>query len=255
MEFLTHLNGKYWDELPENLQRLIEEAQVVIYKIMPGTPTDVKFNIFKRINTGGLVLEPQEIRHALFQGKPAVFIYELAKMDEFKKATENKIATHRMLDRDFANRFLGFYLLGVENYGTKEFGLDLDSFMSKAMAEMYTKSEVEQNKIKSDFSRAMNLSRKIFGREAFRKVRGAYDRLPPINKALFDALATQLALLNEIESEKLLANAKLYKQMLSKELATNNDFFMSVTSATGDKSRTLLRHSKIKELIIKSIYD
>ncbi|MDP3441669.1 MAG: DUF262 domain-containing protein, partial [Ignavibacteria bacterium] len=141
MEFLTHLNGKYWDELPENLQRLIEEAQVVIYKIMPGTPTDVKFNIFKRINTGGLVLEPQEIRHALFQGKPAVFIYELAKMDEFLKATENKIATHRMLDRDFANRFLGFYLLGVENYGTKDYGLDLDSFMSKAMAEMYSKTE------------------------------------------------------------------------------------------------------------------
>lgn len=255
MEFLTHLNGKYWFELPENLQRLIEESQVVIYKIMPGTPTDVKFNIFKRINTGGLVLEPQEIRHALFQGKPSVFIYELAKMDEFKKATENKIATHRMLDRDFANRFLGFYLLGVENYGTKEFGLDLDSYMSKAMAEIYGKSEPELQKIKADFSRAMNLSRKIFGREAFRKVRGTYDRLPPINKALFDALATQLALLSNDESEKLLANAKLFKELLSKELATNNDFFTSVTSATGDKSRTLLRHSKIKDLIDKSIND
>ena len=33
----------YWDDLPEDLQRVIEEAQVVIYKIMPGTPTDVKF--------------------------------------------------------------------------------------------------------------------------------------------------------------------------------------------------------------------
>ena len=253
MEFLTHLNGKYWDELPENLQRLIEEAQVVIYKIMPGTPTDVKFNIFKRINTGGLVLEPQEIRHALFQGKPAVFIYQLAKMDEFLKATQNKIATHRMLDRDFANRFLGFYLLGVENYGTKDYGLDLDSFMSKAMADIYSKTENELNRIKADFGKAMNLSRKIFGREAFRKVRGAYGKLPPINKALFDALATRLAFLNDMESEKLLVNAKLFKELLSNELATNNDFFMSVTSATGDKSRTVLRHSKIKELIDKSI--
>lgn len=253
MEFLSHLNGKYWDELPENLQRLIEEAQVVIYKIMPGTPTDVKFNIFKRINTGGLVLEPQEIRHALFQGKPAVFIYELAKLDEFKKATSNKIATHRMLDRDFANRFLGFYLLDVENYGTKEFGLDLDSYMSKAMAEVYSKSESELNKIKADFSKAMKLSRTIFGREAFRKVRGQYDRLPPINKALFDALATQLALLTVDEENKLLENSKTFKQSLSNELAKNNDFFMAVTSSTGDKSRAILRHSMVRELITKSI--
>lgn len=255
LEFLTHLNGKKWDDLPENLQRLIEETQVVIYKIMPGTPNDVKFNIFKRINTGGLVLEPQEIRHALFQGNPAVFIYELANLPEFKKATQNKIPTHRMLDRDFANRFLGFYLLGIDNYGTREYGLDLDSFMSKAMSETYHRSDDELKKIKNDFSRAMKLASFIFGKEAFRKISGHYDRLPPINKALFDALATQLALLNESDSQKLKNNGKLFKELLSKELAVNNLFYMSVTSSTGDKSRTILRHVKVKELIEKSIND
>ncbi len=86
LEFLTQLDGKGWDDLPHDLQRLIEESQVVIYKILPGTPTDVKFNIFKRINTGGLILEPQEIRHALFQGTPAIFIAELAKNEAFIKS-------------------------------------------------------------------------------------------------------------------------------------------------------------------------
>lgn len=253
MEFLTHLNNKYWDELPENLQRVIEEAQVVIYKIMPGTPTDVKFNIFKRINTGGLVLEPQEIRHALFQGRPATFIYELANLDSFVHATENKIAKHRMLDRDFANRFLGFYLLGIENYGTKEFGLDLDSYMSKAMADVYSKTEEELEKIKVSFNQAMKLSREIFGREAFRKVRGAYDRLPPINKALFDALSTQLALIKKDEVNLLLQKKTIFKNLLMNELAKNNDFFMSVTSATGDKNKVQTRHNKIKQLVFETL--
>jgi hypothetical protein len=255
LEFLTHLNGSFWDDLPENLQRLIEETQVVIYKILPGTPTDVKFNIFKRINTGGLVLEPQEIRHALFQGKPATFIHELANNEEFKKATENKISANRMLDRDFVNRFLAFYLLGVEKYGTKEFGLDLDSFMSNAMAALYTKNDIELDKIKLDFKNAMKLTKSIFNREAFRKVSVNYDRLPPINKALFDAISTQFALLNETESAKLLANGKLFKELLSKELTTNNDFFMSVTSATGDKGRATLRHNKVRDLILNAITD
>jgi hypothetical protein len=253
MEFLTHLNGIYWDDLPENLQRLIEESQVVIYKILPGTPNDVKFNIFKRINTGGLVLEPQEIRHALFQGRPATFIHELANLEEFKKATAYKIATHRMLDRDFANRFLGFYLLDVSNYGTKEYGLDLDSYMSKAMGEIYEKNEIQLDKIKADFSKAMKLSYSIFGREAFRKVRGPYDRLPPINKALFDALSTQLALLSDETAERLQKNGNMFRGLLSDELTENYDFFMAVTSSTGDKGRVSLRHTKVKELIFNSI--
>lgn len=253
LEFLTHLNGMYWHDLPEDLQRVIEEAQVVIYKIMPGTPTDVKFNIFKRINTGGLILEPQEIRHALFQGRPASFIYELANIKAFKEATGNKIKPNRMLDRDFANRFLGFYLLGIENYGTKNFGYDLDSYMSKAMAEIYSKSEEELERISNAFKASMQLAKTIFGDEAFRKVRTGNRRLPPINKALFDALATQLALLSKDDANHLKKNKNAFKALLKEELTNNEVFFLAVTSGTGDKTKVIIRHNKIKELIYQVI--
>lgn len=253
LEFLTHLNGKTWDDLSEDLHRVIEEAQVVIYKILPGTPTDVKFNIFKRINTGGLILEPQEIRHALFQGTPSDFITELARTKEFVEATENKIATHRMLDRDFVNRFLCFYLLGIENYGTKEYGQDLDTFMSKAMASIYTKSAEELQKIRDDFAKAMTLSKTIFGREAFRKVYYKYDRLPPINKAIFDAIATQFALLDSTKADALKQHKAQFKKALLERLKNDPAFFISVTSSTGDRNRVIRRHNVIAELINETI--
>lgn len=249
MEFLTHLNGKYWDDLPANLQRVIEESDVVTYKIMPGTPTAVKFNIFKRINTGGLILEAQEIRHALFQGKPAIFVHELAQSEAFVTATSGKIKTRRMLDRNFANRFLAFYMLGVENYGSKDYGQDLDTFMSNAMAEIYEKSDEELEEIKNSWNRAMTLANDIFGVEAFRKIRWEYNRLPPINKALFDALSTQLALLTPTESTSLLQNKDKFKSLLRLELAENEEFFASVTSATGDRKRVHYRHEMIEGLI------
>ncbi len=255
LEFLTHLNGKTWDELPLNLQRQIEETQVVIYKIMPGTPQDVKFNIFKRINTGGLVLEPQEIRHALYQGRPSKFVTELARNEEFIKATQRKIKTHRMLDRDFANRFLGFYVLGVQNYGTKQFGQDLDTYMSNAMAAIYDKSEEELEKIKTQFSKSMKLAKAIFGREAFRKVYRKYNRIPPINKAYFDALSTQFALLTDEEMEILKSKKTLLRNTLKSVLAEDGYLFTSMTSATGDKKRTHFRHNRIKEIIQDVIND
>ncbi|WP_322549028.1 DUF262 domain-containing protein [Flavobacterium psychraquaticum] len=249
LEFLSHLNGSTWDSIGEDLQRIIEESQVVIYKIMPGTPTDVKFNIFKRINTGGLVLEPQEIRHALFQGKPAVFIAELGKNKDFIKATNGKIKTHRMLDRDFANRFLCFYLFGTDKYGSEDYGKDLDTFMSKAMAVIYDKTDDEINKIKYDFTEAMKLSLYIFKEEAFRKIYNTYKRLPPINKALFDAIATQFALLTDDQRSILKSRKTEFKKGLKELLKSDEYFFISVTSSTGDKNRIIKRHSTIEELI------
>lgn len=223
LEFLTQLNGKGWKDLSGDLKRIIEEAQVVIYKIMPGTPTDVKFNIFKRINTGGLVLEPQEIRHALFQGKPAQFIADLGENEAFLKATEGRIKTHRMLDRDFANRFLAFYLFGYENYSP-----DLDTFMSKAMANIYNMSQSELDKITHNYSEAMIVAKKIFKEEAFRKIHNESKRLPPINKALFDALATQLAVLSQSERDTLVSKGKVFKKGLYDLLNSDAYFFTSV---------------------------
>ncbi|WP_037349009.1 DUF262 domain-containing protein [Sediminibacter sp. Hel_I_10] len=250
LEFLTHLNGKTYDDLSHDLQRIIEESQVVIYKIMPGTPTDVKFNIFKRINTGGLVLEPQEIRHALFQGRPATFIAELGKNQEFLNATNWKIKTHRMLDRDFANRFLGFYL-----YDYKSYTPDLDTFMSKAMASINDLTENELQTIKNDFSKSMKLAHTIFKNEAFRKIYTDKPRLPPINKALFDAIATQFALLSDEERALLKAKGRVFKKELKQKLAHDPEFFTSLSSSTGDRNRVIKRHSTIEELIQHVIHN
>jgi hypothetical protein len=246
LEFLVQLDGMGWDDLSEDLQRIIEEAQVVIYKIMPGTPTDVKFNIFKRINTGGLVLEPQEIRHALFQGRPAQFMAELATCQEFITATSGRVKTHRMLDRDFANRFLCFYLFGYENYVP-----DLDTFMSRAMASIYKKTEQELNQIKNSYKKALMLAHSIFEKEAFRKIYTDRERLPPINKAIFDALTVQFAFLSDRERMVLENRKQQFKDSLRSLLNEDQYFFISVTSSTGDRNRVFHRHDTINKLIRK----
>lgn len=250
MEFLTNLNGKTYDQLDLSLQRLIEETPVVVYLINPGTPADVKFNIFKRINTGGLKLEPQEIRHALFQGIPSKFIAELAELEEFKAATTWSIKSHRMLDRDFANRFLAFYVFPYERYQP-----DLDTFMSKAMAKTATMTEAERQKIKTDFMASMILNQKIFGENAFRKIPEKNERRKPLNKALFEVFSVLFSKLDESERINLVKNKEGFVREFTALLYRDveNRFFWAVSSATGDRNRVYYRFSKVQELIKKFV--
>jgi hypothetical protein len=111
LEFLEQFNGATYDELPRELQRRIKTTALTVYVVEKGTPDEVKFNIFKRINTSGLLLTAQEIRHALNQGVAADFVAELASLEQFKQATCGVINTERMEDRDFVTRFTSFYTL------------------------------------------------------------------------------------------------------------------------------------------------
>lgn len=248
LEFLVKLNGLRYDELDRDLQRIIEETQVVAYIINPGTPDDVKFNIFRRINTGGLILEPQEIRHALFQGEPAKFIAELANTEEFKRATSFSIKSARMVDRDFVNRFLSFYLFGYENYTP-----DLDSFMSRAMSQVYKMSIEQKEECKSDFIKAMNLSYGIFAENAFRKLDG--PRKKPINKALFDVFSVIFSRLSNDDAKILISLKEEVVKGLT-ELFINDEHYVSaISTSTSDKNRVFYRFRKTEDLLFKFIHN
>lgn len=245
LEFLEKkIGGLTFSQLPRPYQRQIEETNIVAYIINPGTPEDVKFNIFKRINTGGKQLELQEIRHALNQGLPARFITRLASCQEFKRATQNAIPVERMLDREFVTRFVAFYLFSPDDYRT-----DLDTFLSRVMKYLRKLSPYDLFKIEYDFKRAMNLARFIFTRWSFRKVFYIHEKRYPINKALFEVWSVCLARLTNKEREMLMKDRKFVFEDFMKLMRNDSHFVATISASTGDKAKVKYRFSKIKELI------
>ena len=243
MEFLDKLEGKGFDDLSRNLQRDIEESQITAYIVNPGTPDDVKFNIFKRLNTGGLVLTPQEIRHALNQGTPAKFIEELASTQEFKEATGG-INPERMLDREFVTRFFAFYISPISEYKP-----DLDSYMNSKMQMIKNIPEDTLKEIRYNFIESMNLTKDIFGKHSFRKVFNKDGDRNRINKALFEVWSVTLAKLPDKERDMLRKRKDTVFDDFIMLLNEDEYFIASISSSTDDKKKTEYRYQKINELI------
>jgi hypothetical protein len=281
LEFLKEFNDKKFENLPGTLQRRIKTFPITVYLIEKGTPHDVKYNIFKRINQGGLVLTPQEIRHAINQGKPAELvadlvrwyvspssdgtyrkrknsdgsIVELKPTEEglfFAEATAKSIKAHRMEDRDFATRFLAFYLIGYANYQP-----DLDTFLNTGMDRVKQLSDDDISNLKQDFVKSMSTAISIFNNDAFRKRFNRIDDRKPINKALFDVLSVNFAKLNQEQTKLLISRKEVFKDKLI-DLHNEKDgkFLRSITQGTAQKESVEQRFKDIGNIIKETLqYD
>jgi hypothetical protein len=246
LEFLKQFEGYGFDDLPRELQRRIKTFPITVYVIEKGTPAEVKYNIFSRINKGGLVLTPQEIRHALNQGIPATFVKQLAEMTEFRDATCYSIPSDRMQDRDFVTRFVSFYLIDFKDYSP-----DLNSFLSKGM-KLIPSDEMARDAISKDFARAMKTAMMIFGNDAFRKRDNENAPRKPINKAIFEVLSVCFAKLPETDCQKLIERGADFRK---KFIELNNDmsFQRAITQGTGQKDTVERRFTMIQEKIQQTL--
>ena len=120
--------GKSYNELGQNDKRRINKLKITTNTLRKATPVKVKYVIFQRVNTGGVPLTAQEMRNALNPGRPAKFIKRLAETPAFCSVCN--ISPKRMSNRDFANRFVAFYLNYDKYYG------DLDMFLNDCMVQL-----------------------------------------------------------------------------------------------------------------------
>ncbi|MEU5524195.1 DUF262 domain-containing protein [Streptomyces sp. NPDC047860] len=99
LEYLTRYDGARFDDLPGRMQTHILESELSVLLIRKGTPEEARFNIFARINTGGLPLSQQELRHALIPGRARTFLARLAESEQFLDATAHSVSPARMAER------------------------------------------------------------------------------------------------------------------------------------------------------------
>lgn len=250
LEYLTDLENQGFDELQRKFQRRIEETQVTAFIVEQGSPDDVRFNIFRRLNTGGEPLKLQEIRNALNQGPVCSFLKRLAVSDEFITATSGTVTAKRMADRELVLRFMSFKM---KSYGDYKGTRDLDDFLTKAMRDINVMTDSERDSLETSFKRAMRWARLLLGDLSFRKNSNS-QRKSPINKALFEAWSVSLSNLSDTDLQLLVEHQQ---RLLDgyKVLCDDVRFSKAISQATGDSVQVCTRFRMVENLIREVLGD
>ena len=245
MEYRREFDGKRYGELPRPMQRRISETQLVVNVIEPGTPPEVMFNIFRRINTGGMTLNGQEIRHALNPGLVRNYLKALAESEAFLDATDRSIKPHRMTDRECVLRFLAFYIEPWERHTTGS----LENHLERAMKTINDMASEQVDAVAGAFEKAMRAATRIFGNDAFRKRYRPDDGRHQISLALFEAWGVQLARCSPQEIDRLVAGRAEVRKRFMALLNGDTDFEKAISVSTGTPLRIRKRFTAIRDLV------
>lgn len=83
LEILTEYNGCTFADLPQSLRLKFSLRPLKVTTLSDKSDLKVRFDLFERLNTGGIKLTDQEIRACVFRGQFNEFISELANSESF----------------------------------------------------------------------------------------------------------------------------------------------------------------------------
>ena len=246
LKILSDLNGRLFSELEDPYKTKILRYDMTIIKIGASSDPNVKFEIFERLNSGSVSLNPQELRNCIYRGRFNDLLRELTQYPNFRKAIASETLLERMLDAELVLRFLAFYERTFLNFpgGIKSF---LNDFMNDYCRHI---SVDKQKKFTDVFKQASDLAFSVFGENSFRRYspgteRGADGRWErTVNRALYDIIMWGFT---QYDKSAVIQSSDAIRSALINLCVSDDEFRDSITAATNDRSRVNYRFTTWKK--------
>ena len=247
LQYLKELEGQTYPDLDRKFQRRISELEITANIIRASTPPAVKFNVFARLNQGGMPLNAQEIRNAIFPGEWRNELRRLAESQKFIKATEGKVRTSRQQDMELVLRFIALWQLG-EPY-RRPGNQTLDEFLNATVDQTLSRWSTEKWRQAGEaFHNAIDATCRVRGKHAFRKSAGVQQR-KPINRGLFEAELIVFGSLNAETLALAAAHKHTVAELFVNALAANKDFIQSLLYGTGSAESSNARVTALTSIV------
>lgn len=250
LQYLTECNAKTFVDLNRQFQRRIMELQIHVNLIRATTPREVMFNVFARLNQGGVPLTAQEIRNAIYPGIWREKIRFMAESTEFIDATGGKVPTVRQQDTELVLRFICLWSLGPPFF--RPANQVLDVFLNESVQIRLPKLlDEEWKKMQVAFYKGLRAAKDIFGEFAFRNVAG--KTIGRLNRSLFESKMVALAGILDSDIEKLVAKKEMVIIEYEFLLKENDRFIAALRSGTGNPEASNVRVETLREMLWKVI--
>ncbi|MFA0412624.1 DUF262 domain-containing protein [Vibrio renipiscarius] len=130
LDILSEFNGATFEDLPHSLKLKFNLRPLKVTTLSDKSDLKVRFDLFERLNTGGIKLTPQEIRGCVFRGQFNDFIVDLAKNDDFNKVVN--VSTSKAKDGTREELVLKFLAYKINR---EQFKHSVEYFLNDFMAE------------------------------------------------------------------------------------------------------------------------
>ena len=100
----------------------------MVYIINPGTPQQVRYDIYQRLNLDRRGIIWNKIQHVFFRELSTEFFRPLAESEAFRNIAGPYYSPQRLEDRKLVMRFAAFCIFGYENFNG-----DIETFISNAL--------------------------------------------------------------------------------------------------------------------------
>ena len=180
----NELNDKSYQNLSDTEQRKFKNAvlRAVIVEPRTGNSDEALYDMFERLNTGGTLLKPQEIRNCVYHGSLNDTLHKLNKNTDWRKILGTEIEDKRQRDTELILRGITLYHIGQKINGSiLEYKPSLKNFLNNFM-------KVNQNPNKA----SLNNIEKLF-LDTTKSIVGTLGEKPfhlrrAMNAATFDAV-------------------------------------------------------------------
>lgn len=232
---IKELEGFNVENLPKKYTINIKRAVCRVEILRGESNTAMKYELFKRLNSGGSKLTPQEIRNAIYRGidpKVNKLTEELSKNADFKALVSlSKQKRKELYDQELVLRFVAFLdKIDDINSNTETF---LDNFMENSVND----DQFNVEYYKSKFTKVIKLLREVCGDAVFRNDRNAF--VPAYYEGIMIGIAQNI--------ERYEAKPQLIREKV--ELLKGNDDFKRYSgSASNSRSRVKNRLKQANQI-------